>query len=67
VTGLIKREQNASDIQAKKEMDENMFLRLLDSDLPLTHEVKAKILNMSISNYYYKLRKYQDKKDMFAD
>lgn len=64
---LTKREQSSSDEQLKKEIQENLFIRLVEQELPLTHEVKAKILNIPIATYYYKLKKYQENREVFAD
>jgi hypothetical protein len=64
---LTKRELSSSDEQLKKEIQDNLFLRLVENELPLTHEVKAKILGIPIATYYYKLKKFEENREIFSD
>jgi len=64
---LVKREQNASDAQVRKEIEDNLFIKLVETQVPMTHEAKAKLLGLPIATYYYKLRNYNDKRELFAD
>lgn len=57
------RELSAAEEQLRQELEERLFVKLVESDLGITHEVKAKILEMPISTYYYKLRKYEEGKE----
>ena len=65
-TSLIAREEKAQQIELKREMEDALFLRFmalktyeLDS---IKNHVKAKILGISESYYYIKLKKYNENK-----
>lgn len=61
---LTKRENNTQEIEIKRQMEAAMFDRLINLDIELSHEVKAKILAMPIATYYIHLRKYKQLQDI---
>lgn len=56
----IQRENEAVEQQMKIEVENRLFLQVMNSGSNLTHEQKANILGIPISTYYYKLRKYEE-------
>jgi len=56
---LKEQEEN----QFKQELENMLFIRLVEDKQDLTHEQKANLLNMPISTYYFKLREYKANKE----
>lgn len=50
--------------QLKLELDNRLFIQVMQNGTQLTHEQKAAILGIPISTYYYKLKKYEENADL---
>lgn len=57
---LIAREKARDEKEIKEEMQNALFDRLMADDVKITNVEKMKILNMSSTTYYRKLKKYQE-------
>lgn len=57
---LSDREKKSSDEEAKKQLENDMFARLQESDSGISHAEKIKILGIPESTYYFRLRRYND-------
>lgn len=57
----VERENEAMEAQIKLEMDNRMFIQVVQRGAGLTHEQKANILGIPISTYYYKLKQFNEK------
>ena len=63
---LIAREKAREQKEIKRELEDAIFERFMGnpSFINLKHNQKIELLGISRSQYYYKLRKYNDEKDM---
>jgi len=59
---LVQREQNAEEQEHKEEVDNKLFLRVMEMK-NLTHEKKMDILQMARSTYFWKLKKYNESEE----
>lgn len=64
---LTAKNKETTDDVAIKEFKDNLFFWLQEVDANLTHEVKAKILQIPLPTYYYKIKKYNENRDEFAN
>jgi len=56
----IQREQEQVEQQMRVEVDNRLFIQVLENGKNLTHEQKATVLGIPISTYYYKLKKFEE-------
>lgn len=61
---LINREKKRNDEEVKKEMEEELFIRLQETKTDMTHTQKMQLLGMPSSTYFRKLSKYNEMGDI---
>lgn len=59
---LMKREEQREAEQARREMEDIIFMRIMELGDAIPHSTKRRILNMPESTYFWKLKKYNDDK-----
>lgn len=64
---LTDREAKSQDKEVQKEIQEELFNKLQESEADLTHEQKMKVLGMPEATYYYKLKNYRKLKGFAKD
>lgn len=60
---LIAREKATEDAEKRKEIEEELFIRLQEMEEDITHALKMKILSMPSSTYFQKLKRYQENRE----
>lgn len=60
---LLDREKKAAEQQIKREIEDALFIRVMEITANISHNVKMEILNLPSSTYFYKLKKYEEMKD----
>lgn len=62
---LIDREKKATDAAMRREILDQLFFRLQEEDLDITHNLKMKILSMPSSTYFVKLKQFQESREVY--
>lgn len=63
-TALLGRGKQEEEEEIKRQVQDALFVRLAELELNLTHHVKMQILNMPASTYFWKLKRYEDGKEL---
>lgn len=65
---LVTREKKVEDLIKRKELEAELFERVVGCDTAdkITHKLKAEMLGMSIQNYYLKLKKWKEDGELKA-
>lgn len=64
---LVEREKKAEEAAIKRQVEDALFVRIMESDLDIPHTIKMQILNMPSSTYFWKLKRYEDKVGSFGE
>ena len=60
---LTDREKVKADKEIKQKVEDSLFVRLAELQEKVPHTVKMKILGMPQSTYFWKLKRYEDRKE----
>jgi len=61
---LIAREKKLEEREKKRELENEMFVRLQSMKTNVTHDVKMQILGIPRSTYFIKLKKFNDEREL---
>lgn len=60
---LIEREKKAEDAEKRREMDEELFQRVMNLSKEIPHNIKMEILGLPSSTYFRKLKQYNEMRE----
>lgn len=61
---LSDREKRKAEDDIKRQVEDSLFVRLAELDEELPHNIKMKILNMPSSTYFWKLKQYEEGRNL---
>jgi len=62
---LLEREKKASEKEVKKELEDNLFVRMMELPDDVPHKLRMSILSMPETTYFRRKKKYEDNEEMF--
>lgn len=60
---LVKREKGAEEQHIKQQVQDDLFNRLMESEVDMTHEKKIALLAIPKATYYWKLKRWREKEE----